>query len=249
MSLLLQRKITIVLLVLYWPMLFILGHIPVPQVVREADVSDKSLHFLAYLILVFLLWFAISGDKKVDWRKAAVWWVLSIIVVYGILDELLQSCVAGRSCDIRDFFADLAGILTGLILFSFFTFWLAGLLVAATVIFGITNIARANLADLVPVTNAAFHLFSYAIFTMLWIQYMRLFLPTKAPRAKWLILALAVPTGFLLIVKLFSVIVCKDLALSDTIVSFGAIAAVVTAFCLRSSFRKTQGAENGNFEP
>ncbi len=49
-----QQKVTIISLVSYWLTLFILTHIPIPLFVREAGVSDKSLHLLAYLILVFL---------------------------------------------------------------------------------------------------------------------------------------------------------------------------------------------------
>jgi len=244
-----QQKISVCILVLYWPGLFVLAHIPIPHVVQEADVSDKSLHFLAYLILTFLIWFTVRGDRKVKWRRAAPWLVLFVIIVYGILDEWLQSYVAGRSCDVRDFFMDLAGALAGLILLSFLTFWLAGLVVAATFIFGITNITRANLADLLPVTNAVFHLLAYAILTVLWIQCTHLFPAVKAPKAKWLILALAGPTGFLIIVKLFSVITGKDFALSDVIISFGAIAAVVTAFYLRALFHKTQGSKSENCGP
>jgi len=228
-----QQKITAYILVLYWPALFVLAHIPIPHVVQEADVSDKSLHFLAYLILTFLIWSTVSGNRKVKWRRAAPWLVLFVIVVYGILDEWLQTYVAGRSCDIRDFFMDLAGALAGLILSSFLTFWPAGLLVAATFIFGITNVTRANLADLLPVTNAVFHLIAYAVLTDLWIQCMHLFLAAKAPKAKWFMLAIAGPTGFLIIVKLFSAIAGKDFALSEIIISFGAIAAVVIGFYVR----------------
>lgn len=111
-----RRKLTIISLLLYWSGVFILTYIPVPQLVYKAQVSDKSLHFLVYLVLVFLLWFAISPNKKVNWRKAAVWWVLFVVVWYGVVDEWLQSYV-GRTCDIMDFFADLAGTLAGLILF------------------------------------------------------------------------------------------------------------------------------------
>ncbi|HUT46158.1 MAG TPA: VanZ family protein [Sedimentisphaerales bacterium] len=241
-----QQKIAACVLVLYWPALFVLAHIPIPHVVQEADVSDKSLHFLAYLILTFLIWSTVSGDRKVKWRRAAPWLVLFVIVVYGILDEWLQTYVAGRSCDIRDFFTDLAGSLAGLILSSFLTFWPAVLLVVATFIFGITNVTRANLADLLPVTNAVFHLFAYAILTILWIQCTHLFFAVKAPKAKWLILAIAGPAGFLMIVKLFSVIAGKDFALSDIIISFGSIAAVVTVFYLRALFHKTQGSKSEN---
>jgi len=244
-----QQKIAACVLVLYWPGLFVLAHIPIPHVVQKAEVSDKSLHFLAYLILTFLIWSAVSGDKKVKWRRAAPWLVLFVIIVYGILDEWLQTYVAGRSCDVRDFFTDLAGALAGLILSSFLTFWPAGLLVAATFIFGVTNVTRANLGDLLPVTNAVFHLLAYAILTVLWIQCTHLFSAAKALKVRWLILALAGPAGFLIIVKLFSVIAGKDFALSEIIISLGAIAAVVTVFYLIALFRKTQGSKSENCGP
>ena len=239
-----QQKIAACVLVLYWPGLFVLTHIPIPHVVQEADVSDKNLHFLAYLILTFLIWSAVSGDRKVKWRRAAPWSVLFVILVYGILDEWLQNYVAGRSCDFRDFLMDLAGTLAGLILSSFLTFWPAGLLVAATFIFGVTNVTQENLGDMLPVTNTVFNLLAYAILTVLWIQCTHLFLTAKAPTAKWLIIALAGPTGFLIIVELFSVIAGKDFALSEIIISLGAIAAVVTSFYSRASFHKRGDSKN-----
>jgi len=188
MALSVRQKVTIILLLFYWPAIFILAHIPIPRLVYKAQVSDKGIHFLAYLILVFLLWFAISPNKKVSWRKAAVWWVLLVVIWYGVFDEWLQGYV-GRNPDVMDFFADLAGALTSLILLSVFTFWPAALLVTGTIIFGITNITRANLAELVPVTNAIFYLFAYAIFSMLWICYMHLFLSLKPPKSKRLFIA------------------------------------------------------------
>jgi hypothetical protein len=200
-------------------------------------VSDKGLHFLAYLVLVFLLWFAISPNKKVNWRKAAVWWVLFVVVWYGVVDEWLQSYV-GRTCDIMDFFADLTGTLAGLILFSFFTFWPVLLVVMGTTIFTLTNFIRANLADLVPITNAMFHLFAYGFFTMLWLQYIHLFLPMKAPKPKWMIAALALPIGFLLTVKLFSVIFGKDFVVQDAIISTVGIMTVVATTYLIALFRR-----------
>lgn len=225
-----QQKIVACVLALYWPALFVLTHVPIPRVVREADVSDKSLHFLTYLILAFLFWSVVSGNRKVNWRRAAPWLVLFVIVIYGILDELLQSCVAGRSSDIRDFFSDLAGAVAGLILSSFLSFWPAGLVVMATFIFGITNVTRANLSDLLPVTNAVFHFLAYAILTVLWVQCMHLVPAVKVPKAKRFILAVAGPAGFLIIVKLSSIIAGRDLALSDIFIAFGAITAVAIGF-------------------
>jgi len=167
-----------------------------------------------------------------------------LMVVYGILDEWLQKFIPGRSSDIQDFFMDLAGVVTGLIICSFLTFWPAGLLVAATFIFGITNLIRANLSELLPFTGAVFHLISYAIFTILWIHCMNLFLAVKAPKLEWFISAILGPTAFLIIVKLFSIVTGKDFTISDIIISFVAITAVVTIFYTRASFRKKRGFEN-----
>jgi len=232
-----RQKLTIISLLLYWPGIFILAHIPIPRLVYKAQVSDKGIHFLAYLILVFLLWFAISTNKKVNWRKAAVWWVLLVVVWYGVVDELLQGYV-GRSCDVMDFFANLVGTLAGLILFSFFAFWPVLLVVMGTTIFTLTNLTRANMANLLPITNAVFHLFAHGLITVLWIQYIHLFLPTKAPKPKWLIAALALPMGFLLIVKLFSIIFGRDFVVRDIILSVAGITAVVATVYLIALFRQ-----------
>ena len=239
-----RQKAIIISLLVYWPVLFVLAHVPIPQLVREAGVSDKSLHFLAYLILVFLLWFAISSDKKVNWRSGTTWWILSVVVLYGVVDEFFQPYV-GRTRDAMDVAANVAGALAGLVLFSVVSFWPAALLVAGTVIFGITNIARASLADLLPVTNAMFHLFAYGIFTILWVQCTRLFSSTRPRNAKWLISAVAVPTLFLLAVKLCSAILGRDFTAADIIISVGAIAAVaLTAYLtiLRAKTQKTRDA-------
>jgi len=223
---------------MYWPIIFILAHIPIPPLVRKAGVSDKIVHFVAYLVLVFLLWFAISPGRKVNWRRAAAWWILLVTVCYGVIDELLQGVVVGRSCDVMDFLADLAGVLTGLILFAFFTFWPAFLVVTGITIFALTNLTRMSLADLLPpAANMAFYLFAYGFLAMLWIQNMHLFLPFKAPKLKWLIAASALPMGFLVAVKLFSVISGRDFRLQDVIIAAAGIAAVVVTIYLIGLFR------------
>ncbi len=230
-----QQKLIILSLIIYWPTLFILAHIPIPQVVREADVSDKVIHFLAYLILTFLLWSAINADKKVNWRKAAAWWILLVVVLYGILDEVLQRFVAGRCCDTKDFISDLTATLTGLIILSIFTFWPAFLVVTGITIFGLTNVSRVNIADLNPVINTVFHLFAYAFFTLLWIQNIHQKLETgnwkleilKPPKPEWLIIALTPPIAFLLAVKLGSLILGRSFSIKELIVSVTGIAVVV----------------------
>ena len=237
MAVSLRRKLTIILLLIYWPVIFILAHIPVPSLVRKAGVSDKAIHFIAYLALVFLLWFAISPVRKVNWRRATVWLVFLITICYGVIDELLQGVVVGRSCDAIDFLADLEGVLTGLALFTFFTFWPAFLVVTGITIFAMTNLSRVNLADLLPVTYMLFLLFSHGFFSMLWIQNMHLFLPFKAPKLKWLIVASSLPTGFLVALKLFSMVTDRDFGQRDMIIAAVGIAAVVITTYLIALFR------------
>lgn len=229
----LRRKLTIVSLLLYWPTLFILAHIPVPQVVYKAHVSDKSLHFIAYLILAFLIWFSLNPDAKISWGKTVVWLVLLMIAGYAAIDELLQDYV-GRSCDVMDFFADLAGGITGLIIFTFLPFWPAFLFVTAIIIFLLTTVARTNLNTILPITNILFHLFAYGIFTMLWLRYLHQILQIKAPKLKWLIMALVLPTTFMLAAKLCSVILGRSFGMIDIIISETAIATVVAVYYLAS---------------
>ncbi len=237
-----RQKLTIISLLLYWPTIFILTHMPLARVpwpcwVVQAPMPDKIFHYLAYLVLVFLLWFAISPNKKVNWRKAAVWWVLFVVVWYGVVDEVLQGYV-GRTCDVMDFFADLGGTLTSLILLTIFSFWSASLVVTGAIIFVLTNFIRADTAELPPVINAAFHLFAYGFFTMLWIRYIHHFLPIKASQPKWLIGASAMPIGFLLAVELFSAVAGGGFRLSCVIISAVGIAAVVIAIHLIALCRK-----------
>jgi VanZ family protein len=238
-----QQKITTVLLAIYWPVLFVFAHIPIPQAVREAEVSDKSLHFLAYFILVFLLWFTVSDGKKVNWRTASPWWVFLIMVGYGIVDEWLQSYAVGRTCDAWDFVADLTSTITGLVLFSIVSFWPAGLVVTAIVILGVANVSRVGLTDTLPAASAAFHFFAYAILTAFWVRCLRLFMPRnrlRPNRIKWLAAVLAAPMGLVLTVKLSCVILGKDFAVPDMIISIGAIAAVVVTIHLAGLFHKVE---------
>ena len=237
MTLTLRKKLTLFLLLPYWVAIFILAHIPIPKLVYKAQVSDKTIHFLAYLILVFLFWFAMNPGKKVNWCKASVWWALLIMAGYGAIDELLQGYV-GRSCDAMDFAADLIGAFAGLILFSFFTFWPAFLIVTAVAIFLLTNLAKANLAELVPVINFAFHLFAYAFFSLLWIQIMSQYIHLKSHRLKWLIVALAGPIGLLLTVKLSSILLKRNVDLQNVVISVAAIATVVAVTFLTGLFRQ-----------
>jgi hypothetical protein len=239
MSLTCRQKITVLALVLYWPMIFILTHIPVERIPRwllQAKITDKMAHYLAYLALVFLLWFALSPYKKVNWRKLTVWWVLLVIVWYGVFDEWLQGIV-GRNADIHDFAADLLGALTGLVLLTIFPFWPASLILTGGCIFILVNFMQASMANYLPITDTVFYLGAYGFFTLLWIRYMLYLLPARAPQARWLIGAPALPVLFLIAVELFSVATGNELDFSRIVASLCGVCAMVLIYFITSLVR------------
>ena len=219
-----RQKITIAFLALYWIVLAIVAHIPIPQLVYQAQVSDKWLHFLAYLNLVFLLWFSVRPDGKVSWRGRLVWLIFLASAAYGGLDELLQPYV-GRTKDLGDFLANVAGASAGLAMFTFLAFWQALPTVLAITIFGLTNLAKADLSKLVPITDAVFHVLAYGGFTLAWAQFMNLYLPLKTALSR-LLLTIGVPVGFLLVVKTGSILLGRPFALTDLLFSVLTIIAV-----------------------
>jgi hypothetical protein len=110
--------------------------------------------------------------------------------------------------------------------------------VSGIIIYALTILARTSLSDLLsPAANLAFFLLAYGFFTMLWIQNMHLFLPFKAPKLKWLIVASALPMGFLVTVKLFSIFAGRDFRQRDVIIAAVGIAAVVITTYLIGLFR------------
>ncbi len=168
-----RRKATLLALALYWPTLFVLAHIPIPQVVRRADVSDKGLHFLMYAILTFLLWGAVRPDSKVNWRRPAGWLVLLAVLAYSLLDEGLQHFVAERSADPRDLVADAAGAAAAMIVLSVSSFWSAGAIIVAIAIYTLPVLARKGLMNFLPLTTTLFYLAGYGFFTLLWMRRLR----------------------------------------------------------------------------
>lgn len=224
----LQRKLALIPVLVYWPVIFILSHIPIPELVYKARVSDKAIHFLAYLILAFLLWYAVGAGAKVRWLKASVWWVVLVIIGYATIDEVLQTFV-GRNADIMDFVADLIGGMAGLVVFSVFSFRPALLIVTATSIFLLTTLARANISNLIPITDVVFHLAAYGFLTLVWIRNIDCISRLKNSRAGWIIAGLAVPWIFLAFVKLFSLHTGREFAIRTVFAAAASITAVVAA--------------------
>ena len=240
-----RQKFTIALLAAYWPTLFVLSHVPIPELVRQAGVSDKNLHLLAYMLLTILLWSSIRPHERVTLRSRALGWVLAILVAYSLADEWLQGLVGGRSKDPYDLVADFLGIMGGLGLLTAYSFWPALLITVGVSIFALTNFTRANLADLVPLTNAALNFLFYALFTAVWLQCISVLSLAGPPKGRWWLWALAFPSGLLVAVKLGSVAVDKPVEPWDVFVPAAAIVAVVLVRSLIGSLRGGLGASSG----
>jgi VanZ family protein len=232
-----RNKHVLRVLAVYWPALFVATHIPVPQFVGRVGMSDKTLHIIAYLVLIFLWWTTISPGEKVNWKKAKVWATLALMVWYGAMDEWLQHFV-GRGPSVYDFYADLAGTLGGLAILTVLSFWPAMLTFSAILIFMFTNITCVDLVGTNIFTNTAFHFLAYAGFSLVWIQYMSRFIAFGSNRSKWLVIAIAGPTALLAIVKSGSLVLGKSVWLIDCAPAVVAIiSAVVIAAIAGAPFR------------
>ena len=209
---------------MYWPTLFVLTHIPVMAFARRTGMSDKTMHFLAYMVLMCLVWLAVSPYEKVRWRRARVWLVLAAVVWYGAFDEWLQGRV-GRSVDVHDFMADLAGAVAALLILSLLEFWQAAPAVAGIVIVTFSLFSRIGYQASVPWLAVVFHFFGYALFSLAWIQYARRrFAGWGVGWVRWAV-AVAVPLALLAAVKTGGLFVQRPPAMVDCATAVGGIVA------------------------
>jgi hypothetical protein len=225
-----RQKTTIVVLAIYWIVLVVLAHMTIPGVVYQAKVSDKWLHFLAYLNLVFLVWFSICPDDKVRWRDRSAWVVFLAVVVYGGIDELTQPYF-GRTKDLMDFLANAEGVAAGLAIFTFLTFWPALLAVWAISIFGVATLISADMSKIAPISDTAYNILAYAGFTLIWAQLINLYFPPKTIIGR-LLLTIGVPVGLLLFVKASSMLMGRYFTMAEMLLSGSAIIVAAIATCL-----------------
>ena len=236
MALLKRGKYFLIGLSIYWPGIFIATHVPrLPGWLGRAEVSDKVLHYVAYLCLIFLCWVALSPYEKVNWRKAKVWIVLAMVVWYGAVDEWLQMYV-NRSPSVYDFYANLAGTLSGLVILSLFSFWPALVIVSGMIIFISTNLISIAMVGPNAFLRIVFDFIAYGGFTLIWIHFTQHYICLKRFGLRWLTFALSVPVLLLVVVNGYSIGMGRQVGVIDVLCSFTAIdAAVVVSFLVCES--------------
>lgn len=163
-----RHKLTVLALGVYFPTLLAITHIPIPDVVQKAGVSDKALHFIAFMILSFLTWFSIKPNDKTRIKDLSTWVVLIATGFYSAVNEVTQLFIESRNFDMLDLTANLTGILTGLILAGIFSFWRCLLSVTAITIFVLENLCRTDVSELAPATSITFHFAGYLVLTLIW---------------------------------------------------------------------------------
>ena len=245
MAMVRRQKILIMALAIYWPAILILTHIPIPEVVRRAHMSDKSLHFLTYMILAFLSWSALRPFEKAHWRRPITWWVLLAVLVYALCDEYLQHFVAGRSPDPSDLLANAVGALTGLAVTGFVSLWPGSLIVTGTTIYTLAVFTRANLTRLLPVTSTMLHLATYGLFTLLWISYTNASSPGAKGNRTWLLRSSIAPAVLLLVTKVSAIISGKELEGWEIVAAASGIVAVVAIAALWRWFQRRSAKRAG----
>jgi len=105
-------------LIVYWIILFTATSIPA-QSVPSFGVGDKFNHFFAYFILAVLLYLTLSFQEKslLIQRNDALLTIV-IVLLYGVLDELHQMLIPGRSAEFLDWAADAVGAICGVLIIS-----------------------------------------------------------------------------------------------------------------------------------
>jgi VanZ family protein len=209
------RYIFIAALVLYWPVAFLLTHIAqVPGFILRTQMSDKTMHYLGYLGLVFLWWFSVFPAQRPSIRRLPFWITFAVLAIYGGLDEWLQG-FTHRTPDVWDWTADMSGVLTGLIIFGVVGLRLSALGVATVCIFVLTSLCKTDPLGFIPFVDILFYIGAYGIVTLLWMDY--LWKKPSLSRVEFIFLSLLMPVILLCVTLLAASIMGKQFALDRLI--------------------------------
>lgn len=246
MTLLRRHRYILLSLGIYWPALFVLTHIQVPQIAAQSGMSDKTMHGLAYLVLTFFVWLAVSPYQKIQWTQKKVWLVIAAIACYGAADEWLQSRL-GRQMEFLDWIGNIKGMLLALGILTFLNFWPALLAVSTIFIFCISNLSCLLMLYPQFYLNTAFHLTAYTSLALLWMQHLDRYKPRSRTNPLWPIWAVSLPLLLLAAVKIAGQYWDKPFWWVDAATAvFGICAAVLVSWLVFRFHKKAPPAQYVN---
>lgn len=91
--------------VAFWLVMAVLTHTPSPRL-PHTPISDKTGHVLAYALLGAGLMVSLWLSRRL--RAGTGITVLAVLMGWGAIEEWTQPLV-GRSCELADWYADVAG--------------------------------------------------------------------------------------------------------------------------------------------
>jgi hypothetical protein len=224
-----ERFFFTAILIFYWISIVIATHIPVPNWVRGMGVSDKTMHFAAYAVLTLLTWLASSFDVKADWRKIRPLLILVIILFYGIIDELSQHFIAGRSTDIVDLISDLSGAAFGLLIVSFITGYDAAMVLMAIGAVFLPAIVHAKIIKQDSLVEILLYALAFAVITGVWIGYLSIIRKLDFKKFRNFVLFTAGPFAIMIFVKCYAIFTDKPYGKDALLSSFISILFILLA--------------------
>jgi VanZ family protein len=101
----------------YWIALFTLTHLPIDPVGHAPSIPhlDKLLHAAVFGGLGVLACLAVAAFRPPT--AVALLVIVGVLAIYAAADELTQGFVRHRVPDVKDWIADMLGIVTGVIIF------------------------------------------------------------------------------------------------------------------------------------
>lgn len=218
-----EKKFFTAVLVIYWMCLLLLTHIPIPPWVRNMGVSDKTMHFAAYMVLTLLIWLASSFDLKANWFTLRPWLVLFIILLSGMADEITQKFIAGRSCDIDDLAADMVGAAAAMLLVTFaIGYRITMIIIIISPIF-LPAIVRSRLIQQGSILDEIVYFLGFSFITAMWIYYLSLIQKLDFKKFSNALLFFICPSSSVLVIKLYAFFTDKPFGLSEISIAFSAI--------------------------
>ncbi|HXM80136.1 MAG TPA: VanZ family protein [Thermoanaerobaculia bacterium] len=74
---------------------------------------DKLVHGGLYAVETFLLYLSVRWPGRPRFSLARVFALVGVMAVWGVVDEVHQTWIPGRSCEAGDVAADVAGATAG----------------------------------------------------------------------------------------------------------------------------------------
>jgi len=91
--------------------------------INEFPFKDKGIHFIEYGVLGALNSFALSRTLPTIKRTFTAMFAIFLTVIWGVLDEIHQAFVPGRSSQIGDVLADSIGAIIGTAVYVLVVVW------------------------------------------------------------------------------------------------------------------------------